>query len=144
MSHPLSVAGSVVGLISLGLTICQGVISYYSAYRAYSEETRNVVTQLEGLQGVLGVLEGVLQQSKNQQNGSLAILGVKKNIIACGNGLEKLKSILENCEVPQSHGKRANMNRTGILFSGEQSSPFLNMPMVFWSNLGMPLQVLSL
>jgi hypothetical protein len=42
MGDPFSVAGSAVGVISLGLTVCQGLLTYYGQFKAYDEEIRDV------------------------------------------------------------------------------------------------------
>ena len=42
MGDPFSVAGSAVGVISLGLAICQSLISYYGSWKAYDDEIKSL------------------------------------------------------------------------------------------------------
>lgn len=44
MSDPLSVTGSAVGVISLGLVVCGEIVAYGRDYRDYGEDIRNMTT----------------------------------------------------------------------------------------------------
>lgn len=53
MGDPLSVAGSVVGLISLGIQVSQSLISFYTAYKDQNSDISKTIRRLENLQDTL-------------------------------------------------------------------------------------------
>jgi hypothetical protein len=54
------VLGLVVGVVSLGIQVSQGLISYYRDFRGQEEEISGLSTRLETLKKTLLVLEGQL------------------------------------------------------------------------------------
>lgn len=104
MSDPISLAGTAVGVVSLGLSVCQGLISYYSAVRDCPKEAKNMLQKLEGLKDVLEVLEDVFQSHDTLRTETAAVKTAKRSIQACKSGLEQLKNIMNelpgnSCEV---------------------------------------------
>lgn len=73
MSDPISLAGTAIGVVSLGLSVCQGLISYYSTFRDCPRDAANMLEKLEGLKDVLEVLEGVLQSHDNLRTETAAV-----------------------------------------------------------------------
>ncbi|KAL3476020.1 hypothetical protein BJX99DRAFT_270829 [Aspergillus californicus] len=65
MSDPFSVSAGVVGVVSLGLTICQGLASYYGPWNAYDEEISDFTAKIEGLQTILEMLSGFIAEIKD-------------------------------------------------------------------------------
>lgn len=63
MSDPLSISASVAGLVSLGLTVVQGLHNYYSSYR---DRESNTATTLKKLSHVVSVLTGLESQIKDK------------------------------------------------------------------------------
>ncbi|KAM5342659.1 hypothetical protein ACJ41O_013625 [Fusarium nematophilum] len=62
MSDPLSVVGSVVGIISLGLTLAQGLIDYYDAFKDKNSDVAFTTKKLRHLQELLQTLSQRLGQ----------------------------------------------------------------------------------
>ncbi|KAF3395698.1 hypothetical protein F1880_006691 [Penicillium rolfsii] len=60
MGDPFSVAGSAVGVISLGLQVCQGLASYIDKYRCADEEVKSCKCKIEGLSLILQELYDLL------------------------------------------------------------------------------------
>ena len=106
MSDPISLAGTAVGVVSLGLSVCQGLISYYSAVRDCPKEAKNMLQKLEGLKDVLEVLEDVFQSHDTLRTETAAVKTAKRNIQACKSGLEQLKNIMNECQaIPVKSGQ---------------------------------------
>lgn len=63
MSDPLSISASVAGLVSLGLTVVQGLHNYYSSYR---DREFNTATTLKKLSHVVSVLTDLESQIKDK------------------------------------------------------------------------------
>jgi hypothetical protein len=60
MGDPFSVAGSAVGVISLGLQVCQGLASYINKYKSADKEMRDFKCRIEGLESILQGLRDIL------------------------------------------------------------------------------------
>jgi hypothetical protein len=94
-----SVTGSAVGVISLGLSICQGLLAYYGPFTAFHEQICDVESRITALEGILKVLERVLNEGFAQFGSSTAqsttvALG---SIWSCQDGLNRLQIILQKC-----------------------------------------------
>jgi hypothetical protein len=57
MSDPLSVAGSAVGIISLGIQVCQGLIQYADAIRGRQKDVDDGMDEVRSLLAVFKSLE---------------------------------------------------------------------------------------
>lgn len=57
MSDPLSVAGSAVGIISLGIQVCQGLIQYAGAIRGRQQDVNDGMGEVRSLLAVFKSLE---------------------------------------------------------------------------------------
>lgn len=60
MGDPFSVAGSAVGVISHGLTVCQGLLAYYGPFKAFDEQNHDISTRLRRSKSTLKALQDVL------------------------------------------------------------------------------------
>ncbi|KAL3441838.1 hypothetical protein BJX65DRAFT_313472 [Aspergillus insuetus] len=57
MTDPFSVSAGAVGVVSLGLTVSQGFMSFYGPWKSYDEEIQDFTGKLDGLQNILKILE---------------------------------------------------------------------------------------
>ena len=57
MADPFSITGTTVGIISLGIQVCRGLVQYYSRFRTYHEDIDVVIQRLEGIRGILVALD---------------------------------------------------------------------------------------
>ncbi|KAF5252645.1 hypothetical protein FANTH_2540 [Fusarium anthophilum] len=60
MSDPLSVAGSAVGIISLGIQVCQGLISYLQSFKGQDQEIQDSLNDVQTVTSILCALKGIL------------------------------------------------------------------------------------
>lgn len=60
MTDPFSVASGAVGVVSLGLTVCQGLISYCSAFHGQDQYLDNISHRAKGLSDSLSLLSRAL------------------------------------------------------------------------------------
>ena len=56
----MDVAGSAVGVASLGIQICQALLSYYNAWRAYHSDVRSAYDSIDDLSRTLALLKDSL------------------------------------------------------------------------------------
>ena len=59
MADPFSIAGTAVGITSLDIQTCQGLIKYYVQFRGYHEDIDVVITHLEIVETILKALDAV-------------------------------------------------------------------------------------
>jgi len=57
MTDPLSIAGTAVGIVSLGLTATKGLVYFYTAARDQKSNTANTARKLRGLLDLLQILD---------------------------------------------------------------------------------------
>ena len=60
MGDPLSITASAAGIISLGITVCQGLIDYCQAFAGQYRDVRILVQDLQGLERSLTLLRDSL------------------------------------------------------------------------------------
>lgn len=112
MAEPFSVAASVVSVVSLGIQVCQGLLSYYDDYKSYDDTIGSLYKKIEGLQSTLELFEEVLQAPGLTP--SKASANVTKSIVACKDGLDSLQTILESCKrIPKPQGLKASIHNYG-------------------------------
>ena len=61
MAEALGVAGSVVGIVSLGIQLTHGLLKYYGSWKDQDNVVEDMCISLENLSGSLTVLEKALQ-----------------------------------------------------------------------------------
>jgi hypothetical protein len=94
------VAGSAVGVISLGLTVCQGLLTYYGSFKAYDERIHDFSNRITSFENKLKALKSVLANSQvftsplTAQSATVAL----DSIFNCQEGLERLRKCWINAK----------------------------------------------
>ena len=100
MADPLSVAGSAVGIISLSLTVCQGLIQYYVSWKGCNQHIDRLVKSLQMFLRTLELLNKAIISSPFKVN---VVACIEENIDSCRNGVDVLQKKLDkvkSIEVP--------------------------------------------
>lgn len=92
MPEPLTVAAGTVGILSFGITVAQGLVKYYSAYKGCPEDVLNLVGSLKSLTDLLKQVQRLLE-SDRLKGASRA--SVEQNVTSCKALIEKLQSKLD-------------------------------------------------
>jgi hypothetical protein len=90
MSDPLSVAGTAVGITSLGIQVCQGLIQYLRAVRGRKQDLREGVREIEQVVSLLYSLNSHLPKI-NPETGTAPLRNCLNN---CYGKLENLQEVL--------------------------------------------------
>ncbi|KAJ5338597.1 hypothetical protein N7452_005325 [Penicillium brevicompactum] len=93
MSDPFSVAGSAVGVISLGLSVCGKIVDYCRAYHGYDEDIRKVTVNAESLGEILQDLNDVIDITQTIQ--PLAAIRLSKKIVGIEEQIKRIESVLK-------------------------------------------------
>ncbi|KAI6855500.1 hypothetical protein KC343_g118 [Hortaea werneckii] len=88
----MDVAGSAVGIASLGITVCQGLLSYYNNYKDYESDISGTRASIEDLHSTLVLLK------ENLELGGLndeRRARVSSCLLSCNSGLQNLRTKLD-------------------------------------------------
>ena len=94
MTDPISLTGTAVGIVSLGLTVCQSLVSYYDSWKSHDEQVKEAVARIEELENVLDVLSGRLARLPSNHEVSSQ---VQTLTVSCKASMKKLEDIFEEC-----------------------------------------------
>ncbi|RMY70463.1 hypothetical protein D0862_14748 [Hortaea werneckii] len=88
----LAAAGSAVGIVSLGIQVCQGLLSYYNEYKDYESDISGTCASVADLRGTLALLKqnliaGGLDNKRTAQ--------VSSCLQSCTSGLQDLGTKLD-------------------------------------------------
>jgi hypothetical protein len=99
MSDPFSVAGTAVGICSLGIQSCQIIHNYYSQYKGFHDDVDSVLQQVDSLEGVLKSLYQVKDRFEldNHEPSSQLYVALKTSEEA----LARLKVMADQCNTMQ-------------------------------------------
>lgn len=95
MADPVSVVGTAVGVISLGIQVCQGLVSYYEKWKSFDDDIAHLHARIDELRITLKNLEHTLPKFKNSH--ANIIVDVEKKISSSFNGIRKLEEVLIKC-----------------------------------------------
>jgi ankyrin repeat domain-containing protein 50 len=62
--HAMDVAGSAVGLASLGIQVCQGLVSYYDAWKSFNSDVSSTYDSIDDLSRTLALLKSSLDNDE--------------------------------------------------------------------------------
>ena len=88
MGDVFSVAGSIVGVISLGLIVCQGLLQYYTAWKDSQKDVGAMYSSLEGLAKTFQSLETTIQDRRFTKE---IVNRATESLASCSAGLENLE-----------------------------------------------------
>ena len=139
-------AGSAVGVISLAITTCQGVISYYNSWDTQDQSISDAKEKIERLRSSLSALEEILPKISSS---SAIAAEVEQCVLSCREGTTRLQKFLAKCResaAPLNLRDRLRACRQRVLFPFRQSSLDNLKEIVrdLEDNLGTALQVLQL
>ncbi|KAK1855066.1 ankyrin repeat protein [Colletotrichum chrysophilum] len=95
MSDPLSVAGSAVGIVSLGIQVTQTLYDYYNAFANAESDVAHILTKLESLLELLDSLNRQLKDRKYRSNDLHVLALVEKHVQECEDCIEDLRNHTE-------------------------------------------------
>lgn len=91
MADSFSVAASAVGLVSLGLQVCKGLLDYYASWKDKDTIVTSMYNQLEGTTKTFMTLEDCL---RGQDLEPRLATRVEDSILSCREGINSLEKKL--------------------------------------------------
>ena len=99
MDH-LSIAAGTAGLLSTGITICNGLLDYYGSWKDAEEDVRRMYSSTEALTRSLILLQLAIQHKTFYPD---IVLQVEESIASTQHKLNKLKRKLDKIKIiPQT------------------------------------------
>jgi hypothetical protein len=102
MGDPFSVAGTAVGITSLGIQTFQILYNYYSHYKGFHDDIDTVLRQVEGLKGILESLRQVKERFEIDNHAPSSQLQLA--LEACEAALKQLKIMADKCNTTKQAG----------------------------------------
>jgi hypothetical protein len=152
MGDPFSVATSAVGVVSLGLTVCQGLITYWSQAKSFKRETNDVADKVSGLKDLLEALHDVLSDTTTFDASSIsgkAKIAVRL-VEQCDQGVQRLEKMLEKVRrsegllYSKSEKAKQHLDRALYPFRRDELTSFVNTIDGLRANLHMALELLDM
>lgn len=149
MGDLFSVAGSAVGVISLGLSVCQGLLTYYGQYKSFHQEINDVTSHLETLDCMLKVLMNTIRKGE-LQTASLTAEPARiaiDTIQRCERKLLELDETLKKCrDTPFSTSSSLKFSKARALYPFRRETLVALRESVRWlqGNLENSLSLLNL
>ena len=99
MGEPLSIAAGTAGIVSLGLQVCGGLITYCKAWRHHDKNIAEALERLTDLDLTFKALDEIIVVVETLDDDTTDSLRVARDkIYSCTANMNKLHSILVECE----------------------------------------------
>lgn len=95
MTDLLSVSGTAVGIISLGITVCDALFDYYNAWKSYNDDVARTAASIQHLSRIFLQINEIPQ--KGYLNDAQRKL-IEEGLLGCREPLEKLAKKLKKIE----------------------------------------------
>lgn len=95
MADPVSGAGTAVGVISLGIQVCQGLMSYYENWKSFDDDIAHLYAKSNKLRITLENLEYTLP--KLRHSNANVMTDVEEKIVSSLKEIGKLEKALNKC-----------------------------------------------
>ena|SRR5579862_4199083 len=105
MSDAFSVASSIAGVISLGLSACQGLVWYYQGWDDWEDDVRSTVQEFEDIFKFLKLFECRMGKLSTKQ--AEILLQSRSLASRVEDAVHKLNDTLNKCKaVPPQDGQK--------------------------------------
>ncbi|KAF3067912.1 26S proteasome non-ATPase regulatory subunit 10 [Trichoderma lentiforme] len=101
MAEAIGIASGVAGLISLGLSVCKGILTYYNAFRDSQDDIGQMCSSVESVAKTLVAIDLTLQQGQFSHD---IIVAVETSLKLCKEALETLAKKLDKIRSTRADG----------------------------------------
>ena len=102
MADPLSVASSAVGIISLGIQVCQGLVSYLQCIHGRHKEINSHLREVRSVISIFYSLNEVLPRLAERQGADHAV--IQQCLLGCEEELANLQRLVLRLRGPEFQG----------------------------------------
>ncbi|KAF7505418.1 hypothetical protein GJ744_000964 [Endocarpon pusillum] len=140
MGDPYSIVAGAAGIVSLGLTVCSGLLEYYGSWR---DSPSDVVTMCESLEALTKTFQLLDEKVRHPLLDRASVDRVTESIISCAAGVQKLKSKLDKIRHVKP-GMSAHLQRAQYPFRQKTLTTMHQTISDLRSNLGLAASTLQL
>ena len=102
----VAVASSFAGVISLGITVCHGILQYYDSYKDAEDNVKSMYKSVETLTKTFLVLRrSIGHHGGSPLFNSASVNRVEESICDCEDGISKLETKLAKIKVAKQEGQ---------------------------------------
>ena len=113
MPDPLTIAGGVVGAISLGIQVTQTLVNFYNSYKDQNSDLVHTVERLDDLLDVFQCLRKALSDRHFQTDERSLVQSIERSIKSCDEMIQELQDECHKFTQTSSKGIRAAVKTTG-------------------------------
>ena len=113
MTDPLSVAGSVAGVVSLGIQVTQSLVDFYKSYKHRDSELAGIIEKLESLAETFQSLQKALSSRTFQADERGLVKSIETSITKCDELIQELQDECQKFSKPSSTGVKAAVKAAG-------------------------------
>ena len=108
MTDPFTAASGAIGIISLGITVCQGFINYYSTWKDQDGDIKHTIGSINTLSSILAPLRKALDHQQLDHTGKAQI---EQSIESCETAIHSLEKKLNKIRgyQPQSFSSTSTL-----------------------------------
>lgn len=107
MTDPISIAGSAVGILSLGLQVTQSLISFYTSCKGQDSDLNRTIQNLSNLRAILESIDNALRERKFQKEEIESARRIESLIEECEDLIRELNDECDRFQKPSSAIKKA-------------------------------------
>lgn len=93
MAQTLSLSAASAGVISLGITTCQGLVKYCKSYRGRDQKIKQLSSRAENLGNILTHLHNATEQARGVNESTRQL--VEENIENCNGRIKELQNLVQ-------------------------------------------------
>lgn len=127
MGDPLSATGTAVGIVSLGIQVCKGLIWYLDNVKDAKDKATQMMKEVDHLANILEILEGVI----SKVDMTPAVSMTRTGIVECATAIEKIRDKLGLVTRGNHSGIRAYFHDV----KGRLSYPCKQDDIIYWKGV---------
>jgi hypothetical protein len=114
----MEAAGSAVGIASLGIQVCQGLLSYYHDWRSYHDDIVSACDKISSLERTLTLLRESLNQPSLDAKRKAR---VQESLVSCDGSI---KALGKRCTKLQASAQPSNLREKALAVTKRALYPF--------------------
>ena len=147
MAEALTIASGAAGLVSLGITICHGLLEYYASYQSFEDDVAKMCRSIQALSELFALIQASI---KNSTFSGTIVAEVEDSIGRCKDGIKELRTKLNEIKavVPPNVGwkekAKASFQRTLFPFREGTLVKLRSVSCELQDHLSLTLQLLQM
>jgi len=126
------IAGTAVGIVSLSIQLCQGIVWYVDGVRDAKDKAQQVIAEMNRFVDLLELLENVVG---NLETGP-SVVATQSGIVACSTAINQIRSKVGDLNSGGGSGLRVGMKK----LTKRMTFPFKEPEIKYWKTVVSDIQ----